>query len=220
MQLPKYNLDYVYPKTGGRGYSVDGRSIPGVTTVLRETKPEEDKKFLDQWQANNPKKSKDGLTRGAIVHEAIEAYLNGEPIPEQAKPYYDYLRSFKPVLELIDETLLVEGCVWNPRGYAGKIDSVIQWNGEWVLCDWKTSKAYKSSRDVWDYKLQIAAYCGAFNHVYHDFGITLNRGMIVIGVPGQECQVFHITPQKLMGYWDAWLVRLEMFHKRYNLNKQ
>lgn len=64
---------------GGKGqpYLTPLGELPSVTTILRETQPEETRKKLEQWRRANPKNN--AAERGTLVHQAIEDLLTGRP---------------------------------------------------------------------------------------------------------------------------------------------
>lgn len=101
--------------------------------------------------------------------------------------------------------------MWSPRGYAGTIDCIATINGQPFIIDWKTAAKPKRQEWVTNYLLQIAAYCGAANHVYPD--LKVNRGIVAIALPEQTAQIFVIEPTDMMGYWKEWLEKVERFNK-------
>lgn len=208
MNLKHYKHSHEW-KSNARGYDVEGTHYPGVTTILQATKPTEDKKALEAWKKRTPKATQQAnLDRGTAVHAEIEHFLKtGEYLPNT--PFKCYLDGMKGVLEQITKVHLVEGAVWHPDGYAGTIDAGVEIYGQNVLADWKTSNRFKSSKDVMDYKIQTAAYCGAWNHVYPHFKI--NKSMILVGVKNEVCQKFMIEPDEMMELWDKWKQRLALY---------
>ena len=64
-------------------YSTPGGTLPGVTTILSETKDEESKKALQHWYARNPDAARVvsvSCRRGSYVHQQLENALQGLPI--------------------------------------------------------------------------------------------------------------------------------------------
>ena len=84
----KWNNKYNYPKSqrsienGFRKYLFGDEKLPSVTTILSQTKSEEEKAALENWkkrvgykEANRIKT--EASTRGTSMHSYIEDYLRG-----------------------------------------------------------------------------------------------------------------------------------------------
>jgi genome maintenance exonuclease 1 len=186
--------------------------------VLNATKPLSDRQALMQWrdrvgvlEANRIAGT--ASRRGTLTHKQIKGYLLGEeqPCPLAIRPYWE---SLSPVLNQIEAVYLVEGCVFHTDLiYGGKVDCVIDYAGTPCLCDWKTADAPKRSLDrLYDAPLQAAAYCGAVNHYYAEYGLKIHHAMIVVAIPDQAAEVFLVKPELLLGYWEQWQGRLQQYY--------
>ena len=60
---------------------------------------------------------------------------------------------------------------------AGRVDLVAQWDGEYSIIDFKTSKKVKTNEQEIPYKQQICAYAVCFEEMY---GIKINNGIILM----------------------------------------
>lgn len=124
---------------GGKGqpYLTPMGALPSVTTILKATQPEETRKKLEQWRKANPRNN--AAERGTLVHQAIEDLLTGKPasLPESLVGFYS---SIAPFLATV-KPLLIEGGVYHPIGYAGRLDALAidTTDGQIKLIDWKTS---------------------------------------------------------------------------------
>lgn len=208
-------------RQGGQSYFVDdsGQRLPSVSTILNATKPAADREALRQWQQRVGKAEAQRITgrasrRGTQTHTYLRHYLLGTPIPcpDAAKPYVD---SLEPVLNAIDDVRLVEGAVFHyDLGYAGRVDCIASYQGVPCIVDWKTSDRPKETiQRLYDSPLQLAAYCGAANHLYADHGIHLTEAVLINAVPGQEAEVFWFDVDTLRNYWHQWQTRVDQFYR-------
>lgn len=207
----------------GRGYVINDKLYHGVTSILKATKSSEDKKGLEAWKRRTSEADQQlNMDRGTTVHSEIEYYLKHGELREAylmeaiktkkgvVSPMA-YIRGMEALLSRITQVHLIEGCVWSPRGYAGRVDAIVTINDEVRLVDWKTADRFKSSQQVRDYKIQLAAYCGALNHVYPT--LKINKALIVVGVKDSPCQPFYVNEAEMLNLWQDWLKRLEKFNR-------
>tara|TARA_Y100001938_G_C8097918_1_gene439411 strand:+ start:4908 stop:5195 length:288 start_codon:yes stop_codon:yes gene_type:complete len=72
-------------------YTTPGGKLPGVTTILSETKDEESKKALQRWYATN-KNAKSEVSmacrRGSYVHQQLENALQELPVKKDLNTVY------------------------------------------------------------------------------------------------------------------------------------
>ncbi|MEL6221815.1 MAG: PD-(D/E)XK nuclease family protein [Cyanobacteria bacterium J06627_8] len=204
----------------GRSYLVDesGKRLPSVSTILNATKPLEARQALKQWRqrvgyAEAGRISGQASRRGTKTHSYLRNHLLGkaEPCPDAAQPYW---MSLEPVLQHLDDVRLVEGAVFHyDLKYAGRIDCIASYKGVPCVVDWKTSDRPKETvQRLYDNPLQLAAYCGAANHVYSDCGLHLKEAVLINAVPGQDAEVFQFDTETLRDYWHQWIARVEEFY--------
>ncbi len=224
MRKSPYLLPVISAKTSrqkGRSYFVDelGQRLPSVSSILSATKPAADRKALRQWQQRVGQTEARRITgqasrRGTQTHTYLRHYLLGTaiPCPEDAKPY---IRSLEPVLAIIDNVRLVEGTVFHyDLGYAGRVDCIASYQGVPCIVDWKTSDRPKETvQRLYDHPLQLAAYCGAANHIYADCGIQLTEAVLINAVPDREAEVFWFDAGTLQDYWHQWQSRVDQFYR-------
>ncbi|MEM7772825.1 MAG: PD-(D/E)XK nuclease family protein [Cyanobacteria bacterium P01_E01_bin.6] len=207
-----------------RSYFVDalGKRLPSVSTILNATKPAEDREALRQWRQRVGYTEANRIAgqasrRGTKTHSYLRNYLLGNDVdcPEAAQPYW---HSLEPVLKHLDNIRLIEGAVFHyDLGYAGRIDCIASYRGVPCVVDWKTSDRPKETvQRLYDNPLQLAAYCGAANHVYSDHDIQLKEAVLINAVPGQEAEVFWFDADTLRGYWHQWTIRVQEFYRRVN----
>ena len=72
-------------------YVTPGGKLPGVTTILSETKDEDSKKALQRWYATN-KNAKSEVSmacrRGSYVHQQLENALQELPVKKDLSTVY------------------------------------------------------------------------------------------------------------------------------------
>lgn len=216
--LPVYSAQS--KRLQGRSYFVDsqGQALPSVSTILNATKSQEDREALQRWRqrvgATEARRiAGQASRRGTLTHKQLRHYLLGEmpSCPEAAQPYWE---SLLPVLEKVKAVRLVEGPVFHyDLGYGGRVDCVASYEGVPCVLDWKTSDRPKQTIDrLYDNPLQLAAYCGAVNHLYSDYDIHLKEAAIVVAVPEQEAEVFYFDTATLRHYWQQWQLRVAQFY--------
>ncbi len=218
--LPRLHAKSV--RANGSQYYLDpkGDRLPSVTTILNATKPQEQRDRLVNWrqrvgtdEANRI--STTASRRGTQTHKYIQHYLQGEdtPCPEASRPYWE---SIKPVLQNIDNVRLLEGLVCHyDLSYAGIVDCVAAYKGIACVCEWKTADKPKGSVEhLFDYPLQLAAYLGAVNHYYQDYGVQLNHALIVVAISEMPAQVFWFDLAAITYYWQEWENRVAAYWYR------
>jgi hypothetical protein len=218
--LPNYQAKSL--REQGKRYYVDegGIRFPSVTTILNATKPQAAKEALMNWrdrvgtvEAN--KISSAASRRGTSTHKHIQRYLLGKnvSVPEVARPYWE---SVEPVLQDIQDVRLVEGSVFHyGLNYAGRVDCVASYKGIPCVCDWKTADRPKASvARLYDGPLQLAAYSGAVNQFYQDYGIKIDCALLVVALPEMPAEVFWFEPEQMANYWQEWEQRVAEFAKK------
>lgn len=171
-----------HPKGGYR--LKNGTRVPGVTTIIGRFK---DSSALLWWAFEQGKAAERGeisslydkrdqaADAGTLAHACVEAYVNGDPIPElpdnevgrQARQGFEnFLRwqednrfvIVEQELELTSEKYRFGGC---PDAIA------INSREETIILDWKTSNSVHS-----DYIIQLAAYKQLWEENHPDQPIT------------------------------------------------
>jgi hypothetical protein len=217
--LPRFSAKQL--RENGKQYYIDdrGRRLPSVTTILNATKPQEDRERLLNWrqrvgvdEANRI--SGTASRRGTGTHKQIQRYLEGKdsPCPDAIQPYW---QSIEPILQDIDTVRLLEGTVFNDElGYAGRVDCVASFRGIPCICEWKTADKPKGSIDrLYDYPLQLAAYCSAVNQHYKEYGVSLKHTLLAVAIPDMPAEVFWFEPDAMQTLQQQWEERVAAFWK-------
>lgn len=219
--LPRNSAKQV--RENGKQYYVDGqgRRLPSVTTILNTTKSQEDRERLLNWRqrvgvAEANRISGTASRRGTGTHKQIQRYLEGKesPCPEAIQPYW---QSIEPILQDVGNVRLVEGTVFNDDlSYAGIVDCVASFRGIPCVCEWKTADKPKGSVErLYDYPLQLAAYCSAVNQHYREYELNLKHTLLVVAIPEMPAEVFWFEPEVMQAYLQQWEERVAAFWKLY-----
>ncbi|MCD8487926.1 MAG: PD-(D/E)XK nuclease family protein [Desertifilum sp.] len=228
--LPKIKLEHTWVGTNRYYVCPDGTAKPGVTTVLGAT--DSDAFIFKRWRAKVGEEearriTQEAIARGAKLHAEIESYLMQQEIYRRSpilqgerfvilpkKP--DDLdscwgKSIQPVLETIDQVLLLEGSIFY-HGYAGTIDCIAIVEGKTTILDWKTARKRKSPSQVKKHLDQIAAYAKAANVLYGEsHGLKITHGIVAVALADRPAQVFKINTPELDKHWGNFEQRLIQF---------
>lgn len=205
MTLARCTLDSDEDVDGGRSYHTPIGWVPSVTTILRAT---EDQSGLDAWRSRvgpvyAARVAAQARERGGAFHEEMEAYFEGGRPRTGGSAY---LESVRPFLRRLGDVALVEGAVWHPLGFAGRVDCVAWVDGVLSVIDWKTTNSPRLDHWVTDKHLQVAAYRAAVEDRYN---VEIGRGFVVFAIEDEEAQVFET--RDLDWAWKAFVERLEIF---------
>lgn len=185
-----------FPK-GGHGYYLDGKRIPGVTTIIGQSSPSggllkwygteaaqwaaahwelREELGHDKWveiAALAAETTRDrAADRGRAIHEAADALVAGEPIdvPEEiAAPASNVIR----FLDAWGANVQATECVVFHTGYryAGQFDAIAELSdGQRWLLDYKTGSGVYST-----VALQLAAYRNAEYLIWDGREIAMPR---------------------------------------------
>lgn len=197
--------------SGGKFYETPWGLFPSVTTILKATMPEEQQARLRNWRNRNGDKAESlrqtAAERGTIIHKLIEARFKGKET-ECPSDVSEFWHEVRKILGAIGTVSAIEQMGYHPQlQYAGTLDLLAQWQGVLTLFDFKTSHRTKRAQWLTDAKLQIAAYRGAYEHL---FEIEIPQGLIMVITP-QTVQIFTLEKEELEQYWQEWLIRVQRY---------
>lgn len=214
--------------TPKEGYRVNGKKVPGTTTVIGRFK---DSGGLLWWAFGQGKLAEQGIIKslydkaeeaadiGTEAHSMIEQYLrSGEEQSgsEVATKAYTNARKWmdQTRIEIVKD--LQEIQLVSPQyEFGGTPDAIGKINGEYVLLDWKTSNSVYQ-----DHLIQLAAY----KHLIEDgvrmdtgepLGIKITGGMYI-------CRFAKDFPDFASHYFreleEAW-EQFTLFRRAYEIDK-
>lgn len=178
----------------GRFYTTpEGNKYPSVTTVLTLGT---DQSWKGEWIARVGKEEADRIsrkatTRGTAVHEITEQYLRNNTFYTKGHMPANVM-SFKKIQPFLDKNIgkiagLEIPLYSDTLRTAGRVDCIAEWNGQWSIVDFKTSKKEKSRDDIHSYFLQCSAYAMM---MYERTGILCKQAVIVMTVDEGSSLVF------------------------------
>ena len=191
----------------GRWYNSPIGNLPSVTTVTGWEKS----KFFKQWRKDNPEESKRVLSRGNLLHNTIEDYINNKDIDLNELPINEakLFLNIKPLVDRIDNVYELEVQLWSESTMlAGRADCVGEYNGKLSIIDFKGSTRPKRKQDILNYFMQATAYSIAWQE---RTSIPIDNIVILISCDGGQVQEFEGNP---IHYAKALLDVIEGYHKQ------
>ena len=226
----KWNNKFNYPKSsrsienGYRKYLLGDEKLPSVTTILSQTKSEEEKAALTNWkervgykEANRIKT--EASTRGTSMHTYIEDYLRGRVNESFFETNEQYKIMAKEIIDKglngrLEEIYGIEETLYYPEKYAGTADLLGKMDGVEVCIDFKQSNKPKKIDYIQDYFLQLGAYTLSHDVVH---GTKMEAGVILLCTKDILFQEFKIEGAELEMYQNLFLGRVKKFYEMYNL---
>jgi len=205
------NMKIIQLASGERVYETPYGLFPSVTTILKKTMPEEQKQKPTNRRKRKSYKAdliiQEAAARGTLIHRLIEAKLKGE-IVECPENLIKFWNKAQTTLKAIGKVSAVEEIVYHRElQYAGKFDLLADWRGYLTIFDFKTSHREKQAKWLSDAPLQVAAYKGALESLYH---LKIEQGLIVVISP-HKVQNLSLEKPELDKYWEQWLIRLQQY---------
>jgi len=215
---------------GVRYHKTVGGNLPGVTTVLGETKSRFSKMAIQKWKNKVGHDTadaifKNSIKRGDQFHATIEAFLKDTPPNKVCPQVIQLWKLVRPFVEQAkaSKDLWIESHIHHPEGFAGTPDLVCYIDGKLTVVDWKNSRKPKTRSSVGDYLKQVAAYSKGFEYIN---GLEVEQGIVVCAVvPDQyisvtnpelgniepELQLFKMKPKSIETHWKGFKKRLRQF---------
>lgn len=170
--------------TGKRVYHTPAGPASSVTTILGSLPNPE----LDEWRERVGHEEADRISKeatdiGTLMHDSLEAYLLDEVyIPNSNCNPDEHLEMALQMAKAIrlfgwkklQEVWAVEIPLHFEDLYAGRTDLVGKYDGKPAILDYKTSKFVKAPKYLEKYRLQLAAYALAMEHM---FGIKFDHAV-------------------------------------------
>ena len=167
----------------------NNRKYPSVTTVCGFEKAH----FFAQWRRDNPQEARRTSERGNILHEALERYVNNEPVGELEKNEAMLFANMKRNVDRIDNVRAQEVALWSDTlRLAGRVDCVAEFDGKLSIIDFKGSTRSKSPSKLSNYFCQATAYAIMWHEM---MGEAIDQVVILISCEDGASQVFVKDPK-------------------------
>lgn len=226
MLTPKYqyvSINRTDTPEGRRYATPDGEKLPSVTTILDATKPEEQKKALQDWRnrvghAKAKEITTEAAGRGTRMHKFIEDYIKTGVISSPGSNPYS-IQSHRMAESIILQGLSKCNEYWGtevplyfPKVYAGTTDLVGVHDGADAIMDHKQTNKLKKKEWISDYFIQLAAYANAHNEVH---GTKIRKGVIFMCSADNIYQEFIIEGNEFDEWSDKWFKRVEQYYTQF-----
>ena len=239
----KWNKLYEYPKSirslinDARHYDIGDEKLPSVTTILSATQSDEKRASLQKWKdslknvfvkVQNPDGTYSDINkaehvknvaanRGTAMHKYLEHHIEGQGILDLTEIGQEAERMAKTVIDKgfkdLEEIWGSEVTLYYPGLYAGATDLCGVYQGRESIVDFKQTNKPKQDKWITDYKLQMAAYAMAHDHVY---GTNIEQGVILMCTPDCFFQRFIINGQDFRNWKGEWLRRVDQYYANKN----
>ena len=162
-------------QNGVRYYTINGKNMPSVTSILGSI-PERKMK-IDAWRNAVGEKmanyiSVSATTRGKSTHTLIENHLKNQDeksIGITTVTPLGLFRIIKPYLARIDNIHCIEEYLYSPEiGVAGQVDCIAEYKGKLSVIDFKTSTKRRDEDYNYGNFLQTSAYAKMFEELFPD----------------------------------------------------
>ena len=223
MIVTRFPYQKISKKTinGSRLYACpDGSKLASVTTILDQTKPQENKIALENWRkrvgrTNAAVITKEAADRGTKMHFFLENFMKTDSLdnpnsnPKSIESHKMASQVIKFGFKNVSEFYGSEINLYYPQLYAGTTDVVFLDNGTLTLGDFKQTNKAKKKEWITDYFLQCAAYIECHNNLY---GTTIQRGKIMMCSPDLNYQEWVIEGEELQKFKDLWWERVYKYY--------
>jgi genome maintenance exonuclease 1 len=202
-----------------------------VTTILDHTKPDENRRALNEWRKRVGAEKAQQITteaanRGTRMHTYLEHYVKtGELRDRPSNPFAWSSHAMAQVvirdgLKNVTEFWGVEIPLYFPGLYAGTTDGAGLHLGEESILDYKQTNKPKKQEWITDYYLQLVAYALAHNEVH---GTRIRKGVVLMCVRPEvdqqgnlisepQYQEFRLEDKDFDHWEQQWWKRLELYY--------
>lgn len=186
---------------------------PSVTTVLKHLTESHIEKWKERVGEEEAAKVSDkASSRGNIIHEMCEMYLNNEnfklSMREDFKPHKYSFDQLKPILNNIDRIQALETGLYSHKlRMAGRVDCIGYYDGVLSVIDFKTSKKTKKREWIEHYFIQETAYALMYQELT---GTQIRQIVTIISTDDGIPQVFVEDAAK---YYEKIKIAVNTFQK-------
>ena len=199
-----------------KGYHVyttpEGQQLRSVTTMLGQTRTQEQKQKLIDWREQQGEQLADYIMKtsalvGTQAHALNENYLHS--IKEKDKYFllsHAHHQNFIPKLDEISKIYGIEIALYsNEMGLAGTADLIAEHKGKMCIIDYKTKRTKQRREWITDYFIQGTAYAAMCEELT---GTKIEQILIWISSEQNTLQEFAAKPED---YQNALEQRLSLF---------
>ena len=208
---------------GIRFYTIEGRYMPSVTSILGSI-PERKAK-IEAWRNSVGEKmanfiSVTSTNRGKTTHTLIENHLRNDDqksIGITSVTAIGLFRIIKPYLARIDNIHCIEDYLYSPEiGVAGQVDCVAEYKGKLSVIDFKTSTKQRDADYNYGNFLQCSAYAKMFEELYPSKKIE--QTVILAACEDGFVQEWIHGPDKIKEHQELFYKHTKDFFDRYSIN--
>jgi len=208
---------------GIRFYTIEGRNMPSVTSILGSI-PERKAK-IEAWRNSVGEKmanfiSVTSTNRGKTTHTLIENHLRNDDqksIGITSVTAIGLFRIIKPYLARIDNIHCIEDYLYSPEiGVAGQVDCVAEYKGKLSVIDFKTSTKQRDADYNYGNFLQCSAYAKMFEELYPSKKIE--QTVILAACEDGFVQEWIHGPDKIKEHQELFYKHTKDFFDRYSIN--
>ena len=221
------SLQRATDKSGARHYSLDGKKVPSVTTILEKTKSQKEKDSLNAWKdrvgySEATRISRESTLRGDKMHKYLEDALHGkqtldfEVLNDNEKKMSEVIIN-QALEKKLDEIWGCETPLYYPESHAGTTDLCGVYDNKESIIDFKSSTKTKKREWITDYFLQTCAYALAHN-LQHETNIK--QGVILVCTPKLEFQEFIIKDNEFLWYQKKFIERVSKYQEQLRVGNE
>ncbi len=221
------SLQRATDKSGARHYSLDGKKVPSVTTILEKTKSQKEKDSLNAWKdrvgySEATRISRESTLRGDKMHKYLEDALHGkqsldfEILNDNEKKMSEVIIN-QALEKKLDEIWGCETPLYYPESHAGTTDLCGVYDNKESIIDFKSSTKTKKREWITDYFLQTCAYALAHN-LQHETNIK--QGVILVCTPKLEFQEFIIKDNEFLWYQKKFIERVSKYQEQLRVGNE
>lgn len=194
-------------------HSPTGKKLRSVTTMINKTKPEADKKNLNNWRNRIGHDVANYIMNhakiiGTETHKLNENYINMEiDSCNYSLLSHAHHRNFIPYINKISNVYAVEPKLYSDEmNLAGMADWVGIYHGKLSIGDFKTKRSSQKEEWMDDYFIQTTAYSKMWKDIT---GQDIEQLVILVSSEQNTIQEFISRPEK---HYNSLANRLTLFH--------
>lgn len=191
-----YHLDLDTQEHNGKRHYVtpEGNLYPSMTTVLSAAEKDD---TLKNWIKKVGVKEAERIRNnsaalGTEMHEALEAYIRGEPLPKIGFQALERFGDIKVELDAnVGRVFGLETALYSDTlKIAGRADLVAEYKGVPSIIDFKNARRKRKRSMISNYFMQCSGYAHMWWERTQDMETTPRQTVILMAVAGEGLEVF------------------------------